>query len=585
MNLKPTYCLVVFSLLVVMTAIAKPSVHTPKNVIVKGPVTITVSGIKNTSMLQNIERQIKAMSAAHLVKPIDKNAILTVYSNAPMGIKKAMQPYGYFRPTLKSTYSKQHDIWRMHFAITQGVHSKITRVTIKVIGQGAHTDDFSKSIKSYVSIEGHLFILSAYDDGNESLLKNAAQLGYFDAKIVVKHMNINLLNNTVQINIVFNTGDRHRFGRTEFSKTPFNQKFLQKYIAYRQGQYYNNTLADKTQNNFSSSDYFTHISVAPDLKKSVGAITPMRVTLKMRKRSVYSFGLGYNTDTQIRGLAGFKYRWVNSWGHYFNARMEGSFVDYNLGMAYHIPWPNPMKDLLSFRAGMGKLDLNRGKSKSYLLSVLYKHSYTHWDHTLSLNYLNERYNMTNLPRTRANLIYPDLRIRYFSTKNRINPDTGLSFIADLSGTPAFLSSKSGYTRFSLTSKGVLSFLTNEQLVGRLSYGHIDINDINSLPLSLQFLIGGSQTVRGYSYQSIGPGRNMLYGTVELRQRLWKQLYLGGFYDFGNVTDGHIFSNMSDSAGPSILYRSPIGIIELSLPWRLASRHSSPRVVFSMGPEL
>ena len=128
-------------------------------------------------------------------------------------------------------------------------------------------------------------------------------------------------------------------------------------------------------------------------------------------------------------------------------------------------------------------------------------------------------------------------------------------------------------------------MKNEQLVTRLAYGRIYINHINSLPLSLQFLIGGSQTVRGYSYESIGPGRNMLYGTIELRQRLWKELYFAGFYDFGNVTDNRIFANIRDSVGPSILYRSPIGIIQISIPWRLAAHHVRPRFVFSIGPEL
>jgi translocation and assembly module TamA len=234
---------------------------------------------------------------------------------------------------------------------------------------------------------------------------------------------------------------------------------------------------------------------------------------------------------------------------------------------------------------MGRLDIKRGESQSYLLSALYQHTHERWVNTLSFNYLNERYNMYELPRTRANLYYPDERLTYYSTKNHMDPDTGVRLTADLSGTPAALSSKSGFARFAIGSKAVLSFLKNEQLVGRLAYGRIYINNINNLPMSLQFLIGGSQTVRGYSYQSIGPGRNMLYGTLEFRQRIWKGLYVAGFYDFGSVTDNRIFGNMQESAGPSILYRSPIGIIQISIPWRLSADHIRPRFVFSIGPEL
>ncbi len=512
-------------------------------------------------------------------------SVLNIYHNSPVQIRKAMQPYGYFNPQIKSSYQKRHGIWYLHFHIRTGVRSIIRTIEIKVVGQGATDQSFAKAVERYKANQGQYFTLSKYEDGKTALLSNAANFGYFNAKIAVSHMYVDVASNTVKIKILLDTGIRYRFGPTDYNKNPFNKKFLQKYVAYKQGEYYTIQKVQKTQNNFSYGDYFDQIVVTPEVKNSVNGVTPMHVQFKMRPQRVYTFGLGYNTDTQINALAGFKYRWVNSWGHYFNARAQGSFVNYTLATAYNIPWPNPMKDLFTLRGALGKLDISRGNSNSYILSVLYKHIYTRWQHTISFNYLNERYNMYELPRTRARLFYPDARLSYFSTKNHINPDTGIRFTADLSGTPSALSSTSGFSRVTLGSKAVVSFLKYEQIVGRLEYGRIYINDINNLPLSLQFLIGGSQTVRGYSYQSIGPGRNMLYGTVEYRQRVWNELYIAGFYDFGNVTDNRIFGGMQESAGPSILYRSPIGVIQISIPWRLSAHHIRPRFVFSIGPEL
>lgn len=577
--------IVLLGLLVVFTSMAKSVAPTPPNVIIDKPIHITLSGISETDILDNTQKMLKITTAAHLVKPITQDSILNIYHNTPENIRKAMQPYGYFNPHTSSHYHRKRGQWYMHFTIYPGKRSIVTRINIKIIGQGTAHSEIMRLVRSYPLKRGDYFTLNKYSDGNNALMINAATYGYFGAKIADKHIHVNLANNTVQIKIVFDTGPRYRFGATTFSNTPFNQHFLNKFVAFKQGDYYDSKYVNRTQNNFASSMYFTQVAVTPEVNQAVNHMTPMHVTLHMRKRKVYQFGLGYNTDTQLRGLVGFKYRWVNAWGHYINARAEGSFVDYNISAGYHIPWPNPMKDLITFRGAMGRLDIRRGKSQSYLLAALYQHQYGNWEQTLSLNYLNERYNMYKLPRTRANLVYPEALLTYYSTKNHMNPDNGLRLTADVSGTPAALSSTSGFGRVQLGGKAIVTLFHYEQLVGRLSYGRIHINDINNLPLSLQFLIGGSQTVRGYSYQSIGPGRNMLYGTIEFRQRIWKDLFIAGFYDFGNVTDERIFGNIRDSAGPSILYRSPVGNIQFSLPWRLAAHHVRPRFVFSIGPEL
>jgi translocation and assembly module TamA len=586
MNLRFARYLVALSLLAIPVAMAKQTTHPKHHTAKKDVVNISVTGVENKDILKNIQSSLKNIKSVHLTKPVNQDSVYSIYSSAPEGIKKAIQPYGYFNPQISPSFKKTHGTWYLHFAVKPGIRSIVTRVHINITGQGAHNAAFMRVVKHYPLKQGKFFSLPKYNDGNNLLFEHAANLGFFKAKMEKNKITVNLNNNTVQVDIVFDTGIRHRFGTTHFTKTPLNVKFLRKFMDYKEGEYYDNAKVQQTQNNFSDSNYFSQIVVSPEVKNTINYVTPMKILLHMRKRKVYTFGLGYSTDTQIRGTLGFKYRWVNSWGHYFDSRFQGSFVNYSLVAGYHIPWPNPMKDLFSFKVGAGKLNIKRGNSTSAKVSILYKHSYTRWAHTISINYLNERYDMTNLPKTQARLFYPEANVSYYSTRNHINPDIGVRFTADLSGTPSALSTKSGFWQAKLESKAIVTFLKHEQIAARLAYGRTEISSINNLPLSLQFLIGGSQTVRGYSYQSIGPGRNMIYGSFEFRQRIWKELYLAGFYDFGNVTDERLFSNIRDSVGPAILYRSPIGVIELSVAWRLAAHKKiRPRIVFSMGPEL
>lgn len=71
----------------------------------------------------------------------------------------------------------------------------------------------------------------------------------------------------------------------------------------------------------------------------------------------------------------------------------------------------------------------------------------------------------------------------------------------------------------------------------------------SLPPDQRLYAGGSATVRGYAYQSIGPqfpngtptgGTSLAAGTMELRQRLFGNYGIAAFVDAGEVTSGSGF---------------------------------------------
>ena len=115
----------------------------------------------------------------------------------------------------------------------------------------------------------------------------------------------------------------------------------------------------------------------------------------------------------------------------------------------------------------------------------------------------------------------------------------------------------------------------------------DIDDLSRLPLSLQLFAGGSRSIRGYSYNSIGPGKNLVTGTVELQKRLpnLKSWYLAGFIDAGNVSDDNLLTGMKSSSGFGVVWLSPLGMVELDLAFPLPKDDHGVHVSFSMGPAL
>jgi translocation and assembly module TamA len=97
----------------------------------------------------------------------------------------------------------------------------------------------------------------------------------------------------------------------------------------------------------------------------------------------------------------------------------------------------------------------------------------------------------------------------------------------------------------------------------------------SLPPDQRFYGGGSATVRGYVYQSIGPkfddgspagGTAVAAATVELRQRFGRNLGAAVFVDTGQVTDTRVpfEGTWSVGYGAGLRYYTPIGAIRCDI---------------------
>ncbi|HET6308376.1 MAG TPA: BamA/TamA family outer membrane protein, partial [Rhodopila sp.] len=113
-----------------------------------------------------------------------------------------------------------------------------------------------------------------------------------------------------------------------------------------------------------------------------------------------------------------------------------------------------------------------------------------------------------------------------------------------------------------------SILALRGLVGEVSGA-----GVFDLPPDQRFYAGGSSTVRGYRYQTLGPqfpdqiptgGTAISTGTVELRQRILGSYGVVGFMDVGQVSsNGAPFTSAWHAgAGLGARYYTPIGPIRV-----------------------
>jgi translocation and assembly module TamA len=133
------------------------------------------------------------------------------------------------------------------------------------------------------------------------------------------------------------------------------------------------------------------------------------------------------------------------------------------------------------------------------------------------------------------------------------------------------------------------------IAGRLKLGSIVGGDIPDVPSDRRFYAGGGGSVRGYSYQGVGPrladntpvgGDALFESSVEVRQHITGPWGVAAFVDAGSVSPRYIpnFSQVSIGAGVGVRYDLGFGPIRVDVAVPLDHHKEDPwfQLYFSIG---
>ena len=337
----------------------------------------------------------------------------------------------------------------------------------------------------------------------------------------------------------------------------------------------------RQRQSLTNSNYFKTVVVTPHLRPN-SINVPITVRLALKKTKRYALGLGYGTDTGPRAILGFNWVPSNFNGHKLSINLRGSKKNNTYLASYTIPGANPTSGQYILHAGLIKEITPRGDGRSKSIGFSYNKGWGQLQQVIQLKYIQEHYTLDYLPNNSSDILAPSIQWSYKHIKGSLNPVTGYKINLMLTGGDKRILSKTSFFQAMLSAHYLYTFrATHTRLLGRTRIGHTAIGNIVHLPLTLQLLAGGSQSIRGYEFNSIGPGKNIFVTSIELQQNFYNKWYIGAFYDTGNVSNNPL-GNLLKGAGPCLVWLSPVGTLELSLGKALNNPHSKWMIHFSMG---
>ena len=545
-----------------------------------------ITGLKYDAALENAKARLD-IDIQHAGEHPSQIAIHHIYKQADQTILDAIKPFGYFKAKVTSDLKKQGNHWHAQFHVIPGPVLKVANVDIKITG-------FGENNPAFIALKQHLPIkpkdplnVQAYKKLKRQLFNTAREQGYITSHLSKQTLEIDLVHYEANIILHFNTGERFYFGKTQFNKNYLNDRFLAKFLPYKPGDPFSSNTIAQTQRNLSDSGYFKSVIVTPDREAANHQQVPVDVHLVLKDSQSYHLGAGYGTDTGIRGLLGWDLNNITPGGQHFSALLHASFVQNTLQGTYYIPGRDPLKQRYTFSAGLQNEDIN-GRSLTGNLTTGYVFNTDQWQRNIRLSYQIERFAVEGDPSSTSHLLMPSFNLSHINADHTILATNGNRFDAIFKGATSAVASTVSFFQVDLQDKFIRTFFDDNRLILRGEYGYTTVSNLARFPLSQRFFTGGSQSVRGFGYKQLGPGRYLLTGSSELQRRVYNQWYAVGFVDTGNAFDNFgqpLFDLLKTGVGGGVMYASAIGPIELTLAHSLNPGFRSYAIQFVMGPDL
>jgi len=496
-------------------------------------------------------------------------------------IEQAAQAVGYYQIKFTTKLTQERECWQLTIQLTPGEQVKVTDIKIVINGEGANDRAFKQLQENPEIHVGDTLNHGLYENLKNRITNLASTRGYFDGRFEATRITVNTIENTAAIELVYETEMRYRIGEIRMQHNILDEKFLGRFLNIKTGDYYDADKLLELKTLYNASNYFAVATAAPDIQHLHDHTIDVDVQLEERKRYAWSVGAGAATDTGPRLLLGFEDRYINDAGHSVTADFSTSNIKKTGEVAYSIPMARPTYEFVKIYTGFDKEDTDTSYSSKNTFGVSYtNYLKSRWLQTYAVNLENESSRIADED-FQSHLLIPSVTLSRTKTDGDLAyPLTGWSVMAKLSGSPKSIGSDVSFEQFYLRAKYIYP-LSKGRLLLRTELGLTEVGDKDRLPVSVRYFGGGSNSVRGYDYKSLGPtelnkktekyevvgGNNLLTTSLEYDYQFKPSWAAAAFVDVGNAADDFNW-DVKRGVGLGLRFISPIGPIRLDVAYGL-----------------
>jgi translocation and assembly module TamA len=531
---------------------------------------------------------------------LDQDMVDRLAIRAEGEARDALRPFGYYEPKVAVQVEPVAGGWQATLDIEAGEPVRLMSADVALEGPGSKEPFLAEVLQRSPLRVGERLSHAAYEQLKGELQRTAASHGYLDSSWSRAELAVDPAKREARASLTLDTGERYRFGHTTIEQDVVDQELVQRYLRYREGDWYDAANLLRTQFALDDSQYFSVVEVLPEARDRTAKLAPISIRALPNDRHRYKVGVGYATDTGPRLTLGWLNRFLNRRGHRLSIDATLSEIEYGIEASYNIPWKDPELERLQFRLKTGQEERGDIETTGSSFYAGLTQVRGRWQRVI---FANVDYLSDSVAGDSAE-VSQDLESRELSvvpgiSYGRLPPgfirsdEAGRELYAELLGSAAVLGSDSEFVRFRVRNERRFDLGGPWHLIARGELGVSAVADFQQLPARYRFFAGGDRSVRGYGYDELSPvdaegnkvgGRHLIVASLEVEHDLPRNLAVAVFVDGGNA-----FDNFGDpleySAGVGIRYRLPFLSVGFDVARSLSEPDRDPRLHLNFTPIL
>ncbi len=500
-----------------------------------------------------------------------------LYRDMPAQAADLLATEGYFSPKITPTLNETGQHWQVGLKVQAGEPTLVDTLDLSVDGALNDEPDVERRKRAMERAwplkPGLQFRQADWVDAKRRALQVLLTDRFPAAAVADSEARIDPANNRAQLRVKYDSGPRFTLGAVNVTGLlRYPRAIIDHLHEIRPGDPYDYAKLSELQSALLATPYFKSVYVEVETDPAAPEQVPVKVTVVEAPLQKISLGVGYGTDKGARTEADYRYNNVLDRGWLFRAkttieqRQQTGEVGIDLPRnekgyydgAYARINRQEAQGLVTAKKETGA---TRSRSKGIITT------------SLGINYLTEDATLGDVHTSNQALTLSYKWVRR-DVDNVLDPRRGNVIELQSAGAVRGMLSDTSFVRG--YARGVLyySFGAGRTVQLRGEAGQVVAEDAARVPTDWLFRVGGSGSVRGYAFESLGvqaeggvqPGKVMATSSVEYQQHVVGNWRAAVFVDAGNAAESWQSFHFARGYGAGARWKSPVGPFALDLAY-------------------
>ncbi len=454
-------------------------------------------------------------------------------------------------------------------------------------------------LKDWSLPSGEVFRQRAWDDAKQNLLDALMSVDHARARLLSSQAEVDVESGRVDLQLVYDAGPRYRYGEIRYSGLQrYPASLAERYTGrIESGDAYRQEAVLATQSELQNTPYFSSVSIELDYDAAAPAQSrgsafaeaiAVPVNIRVRERAPFNvgFGVGVSTNTGARVEGNFRNADLFGRGWELNTGARIEQLQQTVYADVFLP-PDPAGHRDSFGTYFQQSDIQDLEIKSWSLAASRVQMRGSVEQRLGLNWQYEEQTPEGSDTTVNRALTATAGWVWHYADEPQDAAEGIVAQVQLGAAAKALLSDQNFLRTYFRYSQGIPLGKSDALLLRGELGATLANSSEGIPQDYLFRAGGTNSVRGYSYQSLGVqqggatlgGRYLITVSAEYTHWFDNQWGIAFFADAGQAADNRDVFKLAAGYGTGARWKSPVGPLAIDVAW--GQRDEQWRMSFSL----